>query len=49
MVASYIKEIKMDWLHTVPKFEGGKLSKLRKRVFHTAYEVVIHYSVAAKI
>lgn len=39
----------MDWLHTVPKFEGGKLSKLRKRVFHTAYEVVIHYYVAAKI
>lgn len=39
----------MDWLHTIPKFEGGKLSKLRKRVFHTAYEVVIHYSVAAKI
>ena len=49
MVASDIKEIKRDWLLTVSKLASGKFSKLGKKVLHTAYKVVIHYSVAAKI
>lgn len=48
MVASDIKEIRRDWLFTVLKLASANLSKLRKRVLHTAYKVVIHCFVAAK-
>lgn len=49
MVASDIKEIKRDWILTIPKIAGGKLGKLRKRVLQTPYEGAIHYSVTVKI
>lgn len=49
MVANDIKEIKRDRLLTIPKLAGGKLSKPREKVLHTAYESVIYYSVSAKI